>query len=625
MPGLGGLVKDRESYSALRKKFGADEEEEYEALTDLRTVNQQRARGESTRFEDKFQYMVDGLGPSEPLGVRRSSANEVLRKMLDTDFTRRLKSSGFIERVYAEFRRAGAGEGDRVLDPALAYLIATVGRDQRVAEALLLITPSQFDKSAEDDPLEPKSDLIARLSEMLARPWAGEPVGAAGAKGLSKPETMAMRSLRETIDKSHLIEPGSFEVNLRSLVLVAVSVIASCEPRTNFKPQERLVTGGALDAVCGAFVQETRTLELRITRYSTGLDLLPPDGSVSITLIDTCLRLLDAMGSSCAEASAALEHHRELIAPGLVNVLLVSYLLTRDPVEDKLKQNAIECLLSTLGRLIHLTLDPDWCVSLAKDPKLVSTLVRLVRAARSTAAREGRGRFDLPPRDAPAARGAKPEDDPMSDGAAVASEEGGPAAGKHNSDVLCLVVGTLANLAELAEDVKHALRTTFLDRDCMEEPRCVRECQCPNRHSAIHVLLDLHADNLDDIDDVRPAAAPAGPAVRDAKDVDMNVEDENASSIKVTRTFVNGYAAMLLGLVMVDASENQEIIATALEDDPRALAAIIGALEGFASLPEQEDSQSQSQTQTQTQEQAEETDGGLAARVRGTIAQLRNR
>lgn len=42
------------------------------------------------------------------------SAIEVLRKMLEPDFSRRLKASGFVERVYVVFRKAEAGDGDRV-------------------------------------------------------------------------------------------------------------------------------------------------------------------------------------------------------------------------------------------------------------------------------------------------------------------------------------------------------------------------------------------------------------------------------------------------------------------------------------------------------------------------------
>lgn len=42
------------------------------------------------------------------------SAVEVLRKVLEVDFVRKLKASGFVERVYLEFRKAEAGDGDRV-------------------------------------------------------------------------------------------------------------------------------------------------------------------------------------------------------------------------------------------------------------------------------------------------------------------------------------------------------------------------------------------------------------------------------------------------------------------------------------------------------------------------------
>lgn len=42
------------------------------------------------------------------------SAIEVLRKLLDKEFVARLKSSGFVERIYTEFRKAEAGAGDRV-------------------------------------------------------------------------------------------------------------------------------------------------------------------------------------------------------------------------------------------------------------------------------------------------------------------------------------------------------------------------------------------------------------------------------------------------------------------------------------------------------------------------------
>lgn len=75
LPGLPKAVKDRESYAAMRQRFGADEEEELEesqGVTELKTVTQQRARGESSRFQDEFNFLTEGLTDDQPMGVRRS-------------------------------------------------------------------------------------------------------------------------------------------------------------------------------------------------------------------------------------------------------------------------------------------------------------------------------------------------------------------------------------------------------------------------------------------------------------------------------------------------------------------------------------------------------------------------
>jgi hypothetical protein len=129
---------ERDTYSSLRRRWGADSDEEMDEsqkdiTSDLKSITQLRARGENTRFVDEFNYLVEGLGKGMAVGVRRAryvlihslyifvadgvfvdSAIEVLRKILDSEFVRRLKASGFVERVYLEFRKAEAGEGDRV-------------------------------------------------------------------------------------------------------------------------------------------------------------------------------------------------------------------------------------------------------------------------------------------------------------------------------------------------------------------------------------------------------------------------------------------------------------------------------------------------------------------------------
>lgn len=155
--------------------------------------------------------------PSEHVATLMSdltcSAIQVLTKMLDGDFHRRLKSSGLVENTYLGFRRAGAGESDKILDWALAYLIATVVRDQRIAEPLLKINLAQVNQGTEDDMIaDQASDVLGMVSGMLGRSWAGEVIEPA-TKGFSKPEKLTVTSLQDIINKSGLVEPGSFKVS----------------------------------------------------------------------------------------------------------------------------------------------------------------------------------------------------------------------------------------------------------------------------------------------------------------------------------------------------------------------------------------------------------------------------
>jgi hypothetical protein len=108
--------RERISYATARAAQDSDEllEASLGGVTELKTVTQLRAKGENARFADEFDYLVEGLEPGCELSSRRSSAIEVLRKVGDGEFMRRLKASGFVERTYLEFRRADAGNGDRV-------------------------------------------------------------------------------------------------------------------------------------------------------------------------------------------------------------------------------------------------------------------------------------------------------------------------------------------------------------------------------------------------------------------------------------------------------------------------------------------------------------------------------
>ena len=54
------------------------------------------------------------------------SAIEVVRKMMDKGFVRKLRGSESIERVFEEIRAAGAGDGDKVYIPPLYSLSSPI-------------------------------------------------------------------------------------------------------------------------------------------------------------------------------------------------------------------------------------------------------------------------------------------------------------------------------------------------------------------------------------------------------------------------------------------------------------------------------------------------------------------
>lgn len=299
---------------------------------------------------------------------------------------------------------------------------------------------------------------------MLARSWA----------------TFAMSSTRPRSSRrvhflyvSHHRECGaqltSFEtqVTLRSLCLIAISTIASFPPRTLFRPQHLICSSGALDAVVRTLINETRGLEIRMSRYANGLvscpsplarqqnltsgsqDLLPADGSINLHLIDTCLHIFEACSSATEDTQYLLATHLSLLAPSLAHLVLACHILACGS-DAPLASTAMDVLLSSLRLLIDLTThNPEWSIALAQSPLMVSTLIKLIVATRTTAAKAGKGRF----RSMSVGEVLPPSEDLV---------EGGekPVVVNVKFDVLCLTLGVLTNMVESVEGVKDVIRET---------------------------------------------------------------------------------------------------------------------------------------------------------------------
>lgn len=138
----------------------------------------------------------------------------------------------------------------------------------------------------------------------------------------------------------------------------------------------------------------------------------------------------------------------------------------------------------------------------------------------------------------------------------------------------------------------------MLDPACREPFKCARECQCAAKASAVYRLLKLHLDPLADSTNV------------------------------VTTTFVKGYSAILVGLVMVDDDANEALVVAALADDPGALNAVLTAMEDFARLHEvgEEEEAGEGEGAMEGVAKAEENTRGKTARaIRGMVDKVRAR
>ncbi|KAJ1562033.1 hypothetical protein HK405_000539 [Cladochytrium tenue] len=72
-----------------------DERRDFKSLHELRVV------GESTRFIDKMEYLFGGLGPSEPINVRRASYLDLAKAVMEPSFVERSRAFGFDGKLLA--------------------------------------------------------------------------------------------------------------------------------------------------------------------------------------------------------------------------------------------------------------------------------------------------------------------------------------------------------------------------------------------------------------------------------------------------------------------------------------------------------------------------------------------
>ncbi|KAJ1549082.1 hypothetical protein HK405_010095 [Cladochytrium tenue] len=239
-----------------------DERRDFKSLHELRVV------GESTRFIDKMEYLFGGLGPSEPINVRRASYLDLAKAVMEPSFVERSRAFGF--------------DGK---------LLAAVG--------------------AEEDPMDDLKALVLRANEEGAIKLSGEP-------SMLKLTVGSLARLLGCTPSSVGQDPVTL---LKSLVDLSAESVLVCDALTSRpigRPQGgRFGATVVLDSLCAA-ISVVDGDETRNDGASEGR-APPQDALDGLVLALACLGNIVRRGGRYRESFVALDASNGTAAVNVVS------------------------------------------------------------------------------------------------------------------------------------------------------------------------------------------------------------------------------------------------------------------------------------------------------------------
>lgn len=99
----------------------------------MKKVFELKESGETKRFSDEMEFLLDGLKTDQSIGIRRSSCLDLCRKFLSGSFAMKVRAHNFIHKIYTLLR----GSDDAVLLASLSFLIMILSQDKHNVDLLL--------------------------------------------------------------------------------------------------------------------------------------------------------------------------------------------------------------------------------------------------------------------------------------------------------------------------------------------------------------------------------------------------------------------------------------------------------------------------------------------------------
>ncbi|KAL5477004.1 hypothetical protein ACEPAI_3191 [Sanghuangporus weigelae] len=467
----------RDSYAELRKRYGVDNSEGLDADSadtgsfgeglslhnPLSSITDLRSKGESRRFRDEVGYLFEGLEPNGALSVRRSSALDIVSNLSDHEFWKKARAAGLIVDIWDRLREAGAGNGDKVLDPILCCFVALASDEPR--DILLL---------ANDE------DFIETVIRLMIAHATNDPLGSNASNSnlkLTKPETLTLTRLRDIMSAKTSIVHGEYEPSARLLLSRSLSAVPS-------------LAIPHLSVILESVIGDLTCLCNRLAAYRSGLALFnEASGSGSgheklcFGHIYNCLAILDfylIKADSSEEAQnlskEELRNRYRTMPSGLIALIVISDVLSRSKSTGALRTQATRCSELAFRILINLTNgDPIWTDAVVADPFTLPTIIRLITDAHRSLLVSSTKKRAL--------------DSATQDVATSAM------------DRLCLALALLTNLLQERDNLAYSLQNMMLDSLCEGRRTCLVGCRCANSISAVSGLVNIYISFLKDEDD----------------------------------------------------------------------------------------------------------------------------
>ncbi|CDZ98465.1 Wings apart-like protein [Phaffia rhodozyma] len=522
----------RESYLTLAKRWGVDKAQELKEQTiGLPTLNELRARGENQRFLDDLGYIMDGL-QGDSLAVKRPSAVDLIRRMLDTDFRISIKTLDEAANLYKILRKAGAGAGDYVLDASLVLYLGLLAQDSKAVEVILT--------SHSKDCFNVVGEMIKTKNDGFSAERKREAEGKA-VKPKDKTTSKLLNELARIYSVSDL-DCKTFHISLRGIASSFLASIVAADKGARFDRHLALMQTGIAETSITSLEAELGTLPGRLKDHEIGLPLLPKHEPPDIGHAERCLFILESLFLRFEEVKEIIRTgHPQL--PSLLGTLLAVALRITSSLEnylDKADEIATNCVTGCLRVLVNITHSQTSLVTdLLACPTIVPTIFRLINTSTS---------LPLPVDDSRRTLQISLEMDVDYAGNGHIDD-----AEDQKIEVLCLALSLLNNLVEKTEELKDRVRMTEMSKTCNGSRMCVSSCRCPERRSVLHILVDLF----------------------------VSQSKQNASP---EASYLSGYAVLLLSHFMKNNQTNVDLIIEALRattDEPSDAASTASSLAAY--------------------------------------------